>query len=108
MSIKLVKNDTRPVLQFTCKDDAGVIIDLTNATAVNFIFKKSGATIVKFKRECSITYPLLGICNYSWQSGDLNESGYFEGEVEITFNDGTKQTVADKLGFDVRADLDNL
>ena len=108
MIYNLVRNDTRPILRFTCKDDDGSVIDLTSATKVYFTFKKSGATEKKFKKECSVVNPpTSGIATYSWGATDLAETGYFEGEIEIVFNDGTKQTTADKIGFNVREDLDN-
>jgi len=105
--IKLVKNDTRPSLRFTCKDDDDNIIDLSTATKIYFIFKKFGEDEEKFKKECTIISPTEGIIQYSWEEDDLDESGQFEGEIEIDFSDGTKQTCVDKILFNIRNDLDN-
>jgi hypothetical protein len=40
-----------------------------------------------------------------WPAGALDTAGSFEGEIEITFADGTVQTVYDRLRFKVREEF---
>ena len=101
--IWLVKGDTRPVLQFTCKTDDPIIIDLTSCT-VRFVFKKAGASAYKFKRTCTLVNAVSGLCELSFQTGDLDEVGDFNGELEITFPDSSIQT-SKLIHFKVREQL---
>ena len=107
--IELVQNDLKPILRFTCREDGceevGDIIKLTGCT-VRFIFKKAlGSGTYKFKRLCDITDAVNGICEYSFQEGDLDTVGAFSGELEITFSDGKPQTNYNVISFHVRAEL---
>lgn len=100
--IELVKNDTKPQLEFTCKIN-GDILNLTN-TVVRFVFRKTNASAVKFKRTCIITDAVNGLCIYSWHSDDLDTKGDFVGELEVTFDDNTVQT-SKRIYFKVREEL---
>ena len=107
--IDLVQNDTKPTLRFTAKEgdcgEIGVAIPLTSCV-VKFIFKKAlGSGTYKFKRICDITDALNGICEYSWQTGDLDTAGEFSGELEITFPDGKIQTNYNPVSFIIRKEL---
>ena len=100
---KLVKNDTAPRLNFTLTQN-DTAIDLTGST-VRFKFRKQGGSTL-FSRTCTINSPsTLGTCYYDWQSGDLANTGFHLGEVEITFPGGSVQTSKDFIKFDVRDEL---
>lgn len=107
--IELIQNDLKPTLRFTCREDGcgevGDIINLTGYT-VKFIFKKAlESGEYKFKRACDITSPTAGICEYSWQAGDLDTVGNYVGELEITDPDGKPQTNYNLMNFHIRAEL---
>ena len=104
MAIELVQGDTKPTLEIICLDDNDVVIDLSDATNVEFVFKKCDATEYTLKRTCTITEPTEGKVEFDWDEGDLDEVGDYEGEVEIKFDDDKEQTSA-RLYFRIRAQL---
>lgn len=121
--IKLVQGDTRPQIVISLKNQLGEAIPCTGAT-VKLYFRAEGSTTVL---QTIIGALLTGFVNddgsintaapynvagaggrasFNWPAGALNvEAGNYEGEVEITFGDGTIQTVYDVLKFKVRADF---
>ena len=122
--IKLVANDTRPQIICSLQTSAGVAIDCTAAQSVKLFFRKEGSSTLLstlvgvlltgyLNSDGTITttspYNVAGAggrVSFTWGSGTLNVSaGNYEGEVQITFQDGTIQTVYDLLKFKVRSDL---
>jgi len=109
MMIELIQNDLKPAIRFTCKEDGcgevGEVINLTGYT-VKFIFKKAfGSGTYKFKRLCDVTDAEAGVCEYFWQTGDLDTVGDFLGELEITDPAGKIQTNYNLINFHVRKEL---
>lgn len=123
--IKLVQGDTRPQVKCVITDEnTGTIVDLTSST-VQLKFRASGSTAVLF----TLTGALLsgiedeagnvsqnmpgeayntpgkgGRVAFQFGVGNLNvDAGNYEGELEITFSDGSIQTVFVPLKFQVRA-----
>jgi hypothetical protein len=103
--IRLVRNDTGPQIQLTLTNEAtGAAIDLSSATATMHFKSVTTGTVV-FSRALSI--PALtaaqGIAIVVWGATDLNQTaGDYDGEVEITFPTGMRQTVYDVLKFRLR------
>lgn len=103
--IRLVRNDTGPQIQLTLTNEAtGTAIDLSSATATMH-FKSVATGVVAFSR--ALTIPALtatqGIAIVIWGATDLNQTaGDYDGEVEITFPTGMRQTVYDVLKFRLR------
>lgn len=106
--IKLVQGDTRPALVCTLTDDVtGAAIDITGAT-VRLKFRAAGATTLTATVTGSITNAAAGqVVFYPASAPEMlqGEPGDYEGEIEITFNDGQVQTVYDVLKFKVREDF---
>lgn len=121
--IKLVQGDTRPQIVVDLKDQNGSPFNLTGGTA-RLYFRKSGSTallqtivgtlLTGFTNSegtliTTSPYNVAGAggrASFSWPSGSLDvPAGAYEGEVEVTFADGTIQTVYDILKFKVRADF---
>ena len=106
--IKLVQNDTKPVVQVTLTDTVtGLPIDLSNPSdTVKLYFKALGQD--ELKTTITGNKPnggSDGVISFPWATGDLDTAGEFEGEIEITYADGKIQTMYDKLRFSVRADI---
>lgn len=101
--IKLVSGDTRPYITLTLTGEDGVTpIDITDAT-VAVAFRAAGTTLVLSTLACTALTPLEGICRFNFPSPALDvPAGNYEGEVEITFSDLSKQTIYDILKFSVR------
>ncbi|WP_426106367.1 hypothetical protein [Massilia sp. TSP1-1-2] len=121
--IKLVAGDTRPQLVFSITDDNTKLpIDLSNAaTVVVLKFRQVGSTEVKATMACgklagklngdgtvdyTAPYNGLGVggrAYMNWSATALDTEGEYEGEIEITFEDGGKQTIFEALKFKVRS-----
>ena len=101
----LVKNDNGSRIKATItRSDTGVAVDLSDATP-KLKFKKkntgtvSSSTTVTADKEA-------GICQFAFSGTDLNiNSGDYVGEIEITFSDGTIETIFEELDFTVREDF---
>lgn len=126
--IRLVRNDTRPQLILTLTDATdGSPIDLSpTGTVVRMKFRQVGAQTLTAVMEATLLPGLLrqdgtvdnsmpwdvpgrgGRCVIQWtQQALAGDAGDYEAEVEITFPDGTVQTVYDLLKFKVRDDFPN-
>lgn len=123
--IRLVRNDTRPQLLLSLTDATdGSPIDLSPAgTVVRLKFRRVGSAVLAANLVAVLLPGLVledgsvdltppydtpgrgGRCLIQWTAEALAEAGDFEGEIEITFNDGTVQTVYDLLKFKVRDDF---
>lgn len=95
--------DTAPSIEAVLSVE-GVVIDLTNATAVRF--KVAGLAI----DEPAVVEdpPTAGRVRYDWATDDANQVGVFDAEFEITWTGGGIQTVPnrDYIKIYVTADLD--
>lgn len=103
--ILLVRNDTGPQVQLTLYDaQTGDPLNLSGSS-VTLHFRAVGSTALLFSR--SLTVPAgtatSGIAIIIWAVGDLNQpAGDYEGEIEIVFASGIRQTVYDTLQFRIR------
>lgn len=123
--IKLVQGDTRPQLKYVVSDETtGAIVDLTGST-VRLRFRALGSTTVLFTlvgalqsgiedEYGNVTQQLVGQqyavpgsggrVAFQFGAGNLNiDPGVYEGELEVTFNDSSVQTVYSVTKFQVRA-----
>jgi len=122
--IKLVQGDTKPALIVSLTDEnSGAPIGVNGATA-RMYFRALGDTTIL----ATLTGTLLagvvqadgtinslapydtpgtgGRVQFNWGSTDLSQpAGDYEGEIEITYSDGSKQTVYDLLKFKLREDF---
>lgn len=106
--IKLVQGDTRPALIITLTDETtGNPIGISGSTPV-LKFRAVGSTTVLSTITGVVTDGVNGVVAFYWVSQPTSldvEAGDYEGEIEITFADGQKQTVYDLLKFKVREDF---
>jgi hypothetical protein len=123
--IKLVQGDTKPALIVSLTDENSGDPIAVNGATVRMYFRALGDTTIL----ATLTATLLagkvledgtidavtspydtpgagGRVQFNWGSTDLNQAaGDYEGEIEITYSDGTKQTVYDLLKFKLREDF---
>lgn len=122
--IKLVQGDTKPALVVSLTDyNSGAALGL-NGSTVRMYFRAVGQTTVLATLVANLLpgivltdgtinlnspYNTLGSggrLQFNWGSTDLNQdAGDYEGEIEITYPDGTIQTVYDLLKFKLRKDF---
>jgi hypothetical protein len=123
--IRLVQGDSRPQIVLSLTDEfTGVAINLSEQdTVVRVKLREAGATSVKATMICG---KLLGFQNadgtinygspynvpgaggrvfMDWEPNALSSVGEYEAEIEITYPDGSVQTVYDVLKFRVRAEF---
>jgi hypothetical protein len=104
--IKLVKNDTYPFVRVTLLnslDDTPINV-ADGGTVVRVYFRAVGSTTLLSTLTC--TKPnggTDGVVQFNFPDPTLDVApGLYEGEVEITYTSGDKQTVYDVLKFKLR------
>lgn len=122
--IRLVRNDTKPAIIVSLTDEgSGAPIGINGAT-VRMYFRATGETQIlstvagtllpgRVLEDGSVdtTAPFNtsgagGRVQFNWGANDLDrEAGDYEGEIEITYPDGSIQTVYDLLKFKLREDF---
>ena len=98
------RGDNAPPITATLSDLDGPI-DLSSADAVRLRMKSDTAIVEAGPVE--ITDAANGEIKYEWEADDLMFAGSYRGEWEITWSDGTIQTVPNDTYFavDVLEDL---
>ena len=102
--IRLVQGDTRPIIRLTLKHSDGSALDVGDAT-VRLHFRAAGAESVLATIPCTYeTDGSDGSVLLQFPAGTLNvEPGQYEGEVEVDYGGGERQTVYEILKFQLRA-----
>lgn len=116
-TIYLVQGDTLPEIQLQLKDSNTAAtnavldpddnttwapIDISDAV-VRIKMRALGSTTVSSTIQCIRVAPYTnGNVTFTFDNSELATAGVFEGEIEITYTNGTVQTVYDKLKFSVR------
>ncbi len=104
------RNDRLPSLAATLTDALGAPVDLTS-TLVRFIMAAGAGTgTVAVNAPAVVVNSSGGTVRYDWAAGDTATSGTFNGEFEVTFPNGKKQTFpsANYITIQIFNDLDNL
>ena len=108
MAYKLVQGDTGPQIKATItRDDTGEVVDMSGAT-VRLRMRRRGTETVLFTLNAIDSGTSLedGIAIFAFTDGDLDlPAGRYEGEVEITFANGSIETVYELLEFELREDF---
>lgn len=104
----LVKDDTAPQVKATItRSDTGAAVDMGGAT-VRMYFRAKGTSSVLFTVTATNVGDNFtnGIAIFVFSSGNLNQAeGFYEGEIEITYANGTVETIFDLLDFYLRSDF---
>jgi len=118
-TIPLVAGDDLPELNFTLRDANTAVpgvkldpddpmtwlpIDLTSVSAVRVHFRDIGGEEILDTMVCGRVAPFSGgKCFMQWNPETLDvDAGSYEGEIEIEYSDGRRQTVFDRIKFKVR------
>ena len=92
MTFYVKQNDTAPSLRATLKDGSNTVIDVTNAT-VRFHMRAFGSSTAKVDAAAGIISPATnGVVQYNWIAADTDTIGSYQGEFEITYQDGSVET----------------
>lgn len=103
--IQVKRGDTKPDVRlhlFSEDPDTDVTtdIDLTTATRVRVLISRGDGVHPIVDRDLAAR-PDDGRLTFEWAAGDTDEAGKFRGEVEVTWGDGTVQTVPGGGYFEV-------
>jgi len=106
--IYLVQGDTGPQIKVVLtRQDTGLAEDITDAT-VNLYFRKKFTETVLFTLTGQSTpdEASAGTAVFVFSNGQLDIApGDYEGEVEVVFDTGTRETVYEILQFPLRKDF---
>lgn len=105
--IKVVQGDTRPPVEVDLVNEySNAPINLTGAT-VKMYFRELNTVTLLDTLNGVIINPEAGNVVLPWNPTTLQvPEGTYEGEIEITFIDGTKQSVFNPLIFALREQFD--
>lgn len=118
--IRLVQGDTRPQIVVQITDQSNTPINCLGSTVKLYFRRKGGARLTvipgvllpgRTNADGTVTnvapYAAAGSggrVSFVWPSETLQVApGLYEGEVEVTFEDGTVQTVYETIPFKLRA-----
>ena len=92
--ILVKQDDTKPPVRAQLLDANGDPIDLSNVPAdgVTFQVETKGETTV-VSGACEIVNATEGQVRYEWSSSDTADAGEFRGEFDVSYSDGSTQTV---------------
>jgi hypothetical protein len=118
-TVNMVTGDTLPQLNFSLKDSStaasGKQLDEFDSTTWAPLALNGASVILRVRAVGSttilktVTCSLVGDGSSGQVTADLtafDQAGTYEGELEITFSGGGKQTVYDLIKFKVRSDFD--
>lgn len=99
--------DRRPVLRARLTT-AGGPVNLFDAESVDFIMRAANGGAVKVNARAEIVDASYGIVEYAWAAGDTDVPGKYQGEWEVTWEEGVTQTFPTLTyhSIDILADLD--
>lgn len=105
----LVKNDTFAQIRATItREDSGEAVNLTGDTT-KLRFRAAYSTTVLFTLtaiEVASGDFANGIATFTFGTTNLNQpAGDYEGEIEVTYADSTKETVFELISFIIREDF---
>lgn len=102
--ITYTQNDTYPAIVGVLQHD-GAAVDVTGAS-VRFHLRAPGAESAKVTGTGEVRDGPAGEVAYQWVTGDLDTSGVFFGEFQVTYSDGNVETFPDEpLEIYVRPEL---
>jgi len=106
--INLVQGDTGPDIKVTLtREDTGAVEDLSGAS-VEMHFRRKNRDTVLFSLVGSNTVDEAeqGIVVFAFNGSQLNQTpGEYEGEVEVLFDSGQRETVYQTIDFFIREDF---
>jgi len=102
----LIRNDQKFDLNFTVTDSAGTVLSLSDVTTVVFKMKALNATENKVEKACTVDVAGSGTCHVNLVAADMDTSGNYRAEVELTYTD-SKVVTADLEDIYIKDDNAN-
>lgn len=90
-TFRIKEGDREPPLTATLVDAQGDPLDLSAASGVQFLMRPTGVPTALVSAAATILG--TGAVRYLWSATDTGAAGTFEGEFEVLYANGKKQTV---------------
>lgn len=106
--IYLVQGDTGPQIKVVMtREDTGLAEDITDATTtLHFRQKFTDTVLFSLSGQSTPDEALAGTAIFVFSNGQLDiDAGEYEGEVEVVFDTGTRETIYEKIDFILRKDF---
>lgn len=105
--IYLVQGDTGPQIKATVTRD-GTAVNISGATTkLHFRRKYTEDVLVSLTSVAGSSDAESGIAIFTFSSGQLDlDAGEYEGEVEVVFNTGIRETIYEIIDFTLRKDFE--
>ena len=106
--IYLVQGDTGPDIQATIsREDTGAVEDLSAATVYLHFRRKNRDTILfTLQGQSTEQEAEQGVVIFAFNGEQLDQPvGEYEGEVEVVFASGQRETIYEILEFEIRKDF---
>jgi len=100
--LTVVQGDYGYDLNFTLKDSAGTVVNITGGS-LKLKAQKKGQTALAFNGTMTIVSGSAGTCKYTVVNGDFATAGEYYAEIELTLG-GVVQTFQDFV-IDCQAQL---
>ena len=91
--MRFVKGDHTNTIQWTCTDENGDAINLTNVSTVTIKIGRIGESSNLIEKTGTVTDAANGVAQFTFADGDLDTEGYFDAHIELDFNSGAHKTL---------------
>lgn len=106
--IFLVRGDTAPQIKVVLtREDTGLAEDITDATTtLHFRKRFTDSVLFSITGQSTPDEALAGTAIFVFLNGQLDlDAGEYEGEIEIIFDTGTRETIHETIDFLLREDF---
>ena len=97
MGVAVVTTDIGTKFRATIKDQNGKIVDVSDATTLELIFKAPSGKVKTFDAE-KVNDGVDGEIEYATKAGDINEAGDWQWQARVVIGGVEGEPVADKGG----------
>lgn len=92
--MRFIKGDHTNTVQWTCTDENGSAIDLTNVSTVTIKIGRLGesSNLVE-KTGTAVSPKSSGVAQFTFDDTDLSSEGYFDVHIELDYSSGAHKTL---------------
>ncbi|MCK5018095.1 MAG: BppU family phage baseplate upper protein [Candidatus Peribacteraceae bacterium] len=91
--MRFVKGDHTNTIQWTCTDEEGAAINLTNVSTITVKIGRIGESTNLIEKAGTVTDATAGEAQFVFADGDLDTAGYFDAVIVLDYNTGAQKTL---------------
>jgi len=91
--MRWIKGDHTNTIQWTCTDENGSAIDLTNVSTVTLKVGRLNESSNLVEKTGTKYDASNGIVRFTFADGDLSAGGYYDAHIELDYNTGAHKTL---------------